>query len=257
MIDPTDPAQEARELVKRRFAERLEAAAGHEASTPRQAELYRVAAAARVLIERLVATEAPIEMLRETADDLESAAGHLLGFRQGSVYEFGESANAGGSSWAQFDHSPLLGQANPLAPPLQLQLRDDLVRGTVTFGDAYEGPPGCVHGGYVAAIFDELLGAAQGLGGQPGMTGTLTIRYRSPTPLRTALQLEGRLERIDGRKTFVSGKCLAAGRLTAEAEGIFISIDPGRFVALRAEREGRIEADRDRHESGDADRAVG
>ena len=45
---------------------------------------------------------------------------------------------------------------------------------TVTFGSAYEGPPGCVHGGYVAAAFDEMLGFVQSLGGNPGMTARLT-----------------------------------------------------------------------------------
>ena len=62
-----------------------------------------------------------------------------------------------------------------------------MIKGTVTFGSAYEGPPGHVHGGYVAAAFDELLGMTQSLGGMPGMTGTLTVRYRRPTPLRTEL----------------------------------------------------------------------
>jgi hypothetical protein len=53
----------------------------------------------------------------------------------------------------------------------------------VTFGSAYEGPPGCVHGGYVAAAFDEMLGFVQSLGGNPGMTARLTfpigVRRRS------------------------------------------------------------------------------
>ena len=43
-----------------------------------------------------------------------------------------------------------------------------------TLGPVYEGPPGHVHGGLVAAMFDELLGFAQLSG---GFTGTLTIRY--------------------------------------------------------------------------------
>ena len=62
--------------------------------------------------------------------------------------------------------------------------------GLVRFGSAYEGPPGHVHGGFVAAAFDEVLGYVQSLGGRPGMTGTLTVRYRSPTPLYTELRFE-------------------------------------------------------------------
>ena len=32
------------------------------------------------------------------------------------------------------------------------------MRGRVTYGYAYEGPPTCVHGGVIAELFDELLG---------------------------------------------------------------------------------------------------
>ena len=45
--------------------------------------------------------------------------------------------------------------------------------GVVTFGDAYEGPPGCVHGGFIAASFDEMLGFVAGATGKPGMTARL------------------------------------------------------------------------------------
>ncbi len=44
---------------------------------------------------------------------------------------------------------------------------DGRIVGSVTFTAAYEGPPGCVHGGYVAAAFDELLGVTQSLAAAP------------------------------------------------------------------------------------------
>jgi hypothetical protein len=40
-----------------------------------------------------------------------------------------------------------------------------------------------VHGGVSAMILDQMLGEAAGAGGKPGMTGTLTLRYRQATPL--------------------------------------------------------------------------
>ena len=67
-----------------------------------------------------------------------------------------------------FEHSPFIGRANPLAPPIRLQEVDGHLEGQVRFGSAYEGPPGCVHGGYIAGAFDELLGATQSLSGSPG-----------------------------------------------------------------------------------------
>ena len=242
----TDPLNDDADITGPHVRHRLLAAGPAGPSDPRRTELHRVAAAARLLIDRLSATDAPGEVLAAAAVDLEAAAAHLHGFRRGSVYEFSEAANAGSDPAAMFDHSPLIGKANPLAPPMLLEQIDDRVVGSVRFGVAYEGPPGCVHGGYVAAAFDELLGATQGLGGQPGMTGTLTVRYRRPTPLLVDLAFEGWLVRMEGRKTFVAGHCLADGEITAEAEGIFISVDGAKFLELREAREERAERERQR-----------
>jgi len=205
--------------------------------SPARQEMRRLAAAGREVIERLVATTAPEEPLRRAADLLEEASALLAGWPQGRIYEgFAESANAGDPR-AFFDHSPLQGVANPLAPPLLLEVVDGEVHGQVHFGSAYEGPPSSVHGGYVAAAFDEVLGMAQSLGGSPGMTGTLTIRYRKPTPLHTDLRFVARLDRQEGRKISCSGELYAGDQLCAEAEGIFISVDIGRMAELMAKRE--------------------
>jgi acyl-coenzyme A thioesterase PaaI-like protein len=144
---------------------------------------------------------------------------------------FAESANAG-SVVGFFDYSPLIGRSNPLAPPLTMGVDGKRVRGTAVFGAAYEGPPGHVHGGFVAAAFDEVLGFAQSMGGNPGMTGTLTIRYRKPTPLHREIRMEGEITRIEGRKIFTVGRMYAGEVLTAEAEGIFISVDLFKMRAL-------------------------
>ena len=205
--------------------------------TPARQEMRRLAEAGREVIERLVATTAPQDELKRAADLLEEASALLAGYPQGRIYEgFAESANAG-DAHAFFDHSPLQGVANPLAPPVRLEVVDGVVHGRVRFGSAYEGPPSSVHGGYVAAAFDEVLGLAQSLGGSPGMTGTLTIRYRKPTPLHTDLRFEARLDRQEGRKIFCSGELYAGELLCAEADGIFISVDIARMAELMAKRE--------------------
>ena len=206
--------------------------------TPRQVEMRRLAGSAREVIERLVNTEAPLDVLTRAGDLLASASAELDGWPQGRSFEgFAESANAGTPS-AFFDHSPIIGKANPLAPPLAIEIREGAVHATVAFGSAYEGPPGSVHGGFIAAAFDEVLGMAQSLGGAPGMTGTLTIRYRRPTPLRTELRFEGTLDRTEGRKLFTSGRLFSPDGLCAEAEGLFIQVDFSRLVELMRAREG-------------------
>jgi acyl-coenzyme A thioesterase PaaI-like protein len=150
-------------------------------------------------------------------------------------------ANAGGREDPLYDHSPLIGIANPLAPPMTIREEDGVIVAEVVFGQAYEGPPGCVHGGYVAAAFDELLGATQSLSGAPGMTGTLTVRYESPTPLKTLLRMEGRLVGVERRKIFTEGSIIANGQVTATAKGTFIAMQPGQFLDLIAERQARGE----------------
>ena len=106
--------------------------------------------------------------------------------------------------------------------------------GEVTFGAAYEGPPGCVHGGFIAAGFDEVLGIAQGMSGEPGMTARLTVNYRSPSPLLQPLRFVGGIDHIDGRKIFTKGelRTVADDRLCAEAEGLFISMNPEFFQRM-------------------------
>ena len=166
-------------------------------------------------------------------------AGRLEAFGAQRGYEGMAEASGMGHDRAHFDWSPLLGLANPLAPPLRAKVEDGIVVGRVCFGSAYEGPPGCVHGGYVAAAFDEVLGLAQSLSGQVGMTANLTIRYRRPTPLHSELRFEGRLQGVNGRKVIATGRLLAGEDLTAEAEGLFITVSPERFAALSSLRQKR------------------
>jgi acyl-coenzyme A thioesterase PaaI-like protein len=177
------------------------------------------------------------------ADELEALASRLAAHEQGHLYlGFAEAANAYGDSDGPFDHSPLMGLSNPLAPPMRLEVLADSVVGTAVLGAAYEGPPGCVHGGFVAAMFDELLGLTQTLSGKPGMTGRLTVSYRAPTPLHTELRFTGTVRSVSGRKIVCQGTIHAGDQLCAEAEGLFIHIDPQKFIEMRDERDAAVQA---------------
>jgi acyl-coenzyme A thioesterase PaaI-like protein len=127
-------------------------------------------------------------------------------------------------SFGQVSHelNPMAGWSNPIAPPVTSWIDGDLARATCQCGWAYEGPPGSVHGGFVASIFDQFLGMAQILGGQPGMTGYLHVNYHNRTPLNTELTLEGRLVKVERRKTIMRGEMYADGVMTASAECLFV-----------------------------------
>ena len=115
-------------------------------------------------------------------------------------------------------------KANPFAPPIRLSVSNNKVVGHANFGVTFEGSPGTVHGGFVATAFDQVLFMANSLTGIPAMTGTLTVRYRKPTPLFTELVFEGQVDRVEGSKIFTRGTASANGVLTAEAEGLFIAV---------------------------------
>lgn len=232
--------------TKSAWSEQLERISSPDIS-PRRAEVRRLADAARRVLHGLVLTDADEADLRAAADQLESVATLFDSSAVRSIYEgFAEAANSG-DPHGFFDHSPMIGRANPLAPPITLRPVDDrTMEGIVTFGAAYEGPPGCVHGGFVAAAFDEVLGATQSLSGQPGMTGRLIVHYRSPTPLHAELRFTGVFDRVEGRKIFTTGTVHAGDRLCAEAEALFVTIDFNRFAELKAAREEQRAARADR-----------
>ena len=195
----------------------------------------RVAAAIRRLTEVLVSSTPPIPQLHAIADTLELTADNFAA--QPRIY--GRALFAGGGthgSMGQISHelNPVAGISNPLAPPLNVWFADGVTHGRATLGWAYEGPPGSVHGGFVAALFDQFMGVAQASGGQPGMTGTLSTRYHRRTPLNTELHFRGWVEKIEGRKTFVHAEIHAGEVLTASCDGVFVQ-PPGGMDRLHRE----------------------
>jgi acyl-coenzyme A thioesterase PaaI-like protein len=131
----------------------------------------------------------------------------------------------------------VVGLRNPIAVPLSIH-KDADGRATTAFtlGALYEGPPGCVHGGVLALLLDQVLGECAAASGSPGMTGTLTLRYLRPTPLGDC-SIEAWVDRVDGVKTFVHGELRRAdGKPTVDVEGIFIL---PRWAREALEKEGR------------------
>ncbi len=227
-----------------------------ESIDPRRRASWEVGDVLREIIDRLVDTRAGIDDLTEVTAELETVAARLRQFEHGRRYDsYGEAANAsvttptlsdGDKSEGEpappsghVDFSPLLGRANPLAPPMEFYLDEvgPKVCANVTFGHAYEGPPGHVHGGLIAAALDELLGATQALSGSPGMTAQLDVSYRAPTPLHVPLRFESTLDDVVGRKIYTSGRVFNGDTLCAEATGLFISIDFAAIAAMRVDRD--------------------
>jgi len=196
-------------------------------------------AAGRRLADELRAIAEALAVNRLDANELRAAtalAGQIRPLLRGPQRrrwydgDAGEAARRAESRDAYSDQSPVRGELNPIAPPLRTERaqRDDgtpFVRGWARLGRAYEGPPHGVHGGWVAALFDDLLGAAQGLAERPGVTGILEVKYRAITPVESDLRFEGWITEDRGRRISVRGTCHAGETLTAEAKAMFVRVD--------------------------------
>ena len=180
----------------------------------------------RRIINRLAVVRPSAEELERAADAARAFADRLDDLPMGK--RSWEVSEAGLQPRDFVAYSPISGRSNPMAPPVSLRVvpgkndeaGEHRIEGEVTFGPAYEGPPGHVHGGLIAAMFDELLGFAQL---SPGFTAYLHVNYRRPTPLETPLTLVAWVDSIDGRKRIVRGECRSGDELLTDAEGLFIA----------------------------------
>jgi acyl-coenzyme A thioesterase PaaI-like protein len=160
------------------------------------------------------AVEAATAAARALADGLEP---------QPSLLATGGLGGQPGPQGALLERSGISGRANPLAPPVQWTVGEDGTHGAAVYSPAYEGPTGHVHGGFVAAAFDDLMGAAQVASGQAGYTGTLTVKMLRPTPLERPIEYEAHVDRVEGRKIWVRATSRCDGELLAEASIVFIA----------------------------------
>ena len=189
----------------------------------------RLAAALRELNALCVTTDAPEATLSYAADAATRMVERLAA-HPGRTFLQGYAACNGYDDLAVFaDRGTLTGQSNPISPMMALAMEGDTAVGHVTFGPAIEGAPGCVHGGMVAAAFDQLFGYLQVRRGVGSLTGELTVRYLQTTPIEASLRFEAQVARVDRRKSFVTARMTAGDVLTAEAEAVFVALDPDKM----------------------------
>lgn len=189
----------------------------------------RATTALRRLIAATVNNAAPAEELIAAAEALEALADRLEPHARASRYDGTPGVRIGGDNTPILESHPMMGPSNALAPPMGLSLDATGARATVTYSHQYEGPPGRVHGGFIAAAFDQVVGAAAALSGKVFFTGTLTVRYLSPTPLHVPVLYEGTLDGVEDRRIHASARLLVDGEVTAEAEGVMVTVPESTF----------------------------
>jgi acyl-coenzyme A thioesterase PaaI-like protein len=113
---------------------------------------------------------------------------------------------------------------------------DGVVRTTLVCSAEHEGGPGVAHGGWTAAMFDEVTGHVPLLSGQLSVTGTMRVRYVKPVPIERPLHARAWVASKQARTWHVEGELTLAstGALLGRAEAVMVLRDEGHFERHRA-----------------------
>lgn len=192
--------------------------------TDRHAALEALTASVRRLVEATVATGHQPDHLRALALEVDAIAERLeevIDDDPWSARSYGPGVT---DARSLMGINPAIGRCNPTAPVCELRVGEGgQVAGSVHFSLAHVGPPYRAHGGVIASFFDQVLGIAAIAGESPGMTTSMTVRYRRATPLREDLRYEATFAGSEGRTSHATGAIYdGEGRVTAEAEATFV-----------------------------------
>ena len=126
--------------------------------------------------------------------------------------------------------SMVSGAANPMGLGAQLWREGDTACMSVTLGHAFEGAPGRAHGGVIAALLDETMGLVNAMDGVLAYTVQLDITYLAPSPIGEPVSARAHPTSREGRKITIEGEVRAGELVIARATGLFIAVDPQRFL---------------------------
>ena len=174
--------------------------------------------AVRTLQDHARAVDAPDAVITEAADLLDKVSALL------SPFDADEWESPSGRRM----DLPMRG--NVLTVPMSARKGDDgRVHGRARFARFHLGRNGAVHGGSLGMLFDTVLGLTAVLltGSRRQRTAYLKIDYRNIVPIEKELQFDAGVDRVDGRKIFVSGRLTDGNTLLTEADALFVRLKPG------------------------------
>jgi acyl-coenzyme A thioesterase PaaI-like protein len=126
------------------------------------------------------------------------------------------------------NHCFVCGRANPYGLNLQFY---ETIPGEVVVNcvipEQFQGYPGVVHGGVIAAILDEVTGRTH-MGGNPPrfmFTARLEIHYRKNVPVGKPLRIVGKAGPSKERTALASGRIFGPdNELLAEGEALLVNV---------------------------------
>ncbi len=125
-------------------------------------------------------------------------------------------------------HCFVCGRENPFGLKLTFyEISPGEVTVDYTVPEQYQGYPGVVHGGVVAAMLDEVTGRVH-MGGDPPrfmFTARLNVRYRKNVPVGQPLRIIGHAGKSHARTAIATGQIYGQdGDLLAEAEALLVNV---------------------------------
>ncbi len=129
------------------------------------------------------------------------------------------------------NHCFVCGRENPFGLHLEFyETTPGEVVVEYTVPEQFQGYPGVVHGGVVAAMLDEVTGRVH-MGGYPPrfmFTARLDIHYRKNVPIGKPLRIVGHAGKSRERTAIATGQIFGPdGELLADAEAVLVNVPEG------------------------------
>jgi hypothetical protein len=139
----------------------------------------------------------------------------------------------GDSGRVYLNHATDIGAYNPCFPEYEFDHLDtEKAAGRVLFPLVYEGPPGLVHGGFLAVFFDCVIQHHNCATGLSGKTRSLGVTFRRPTPVLTGLHFD--ISRLPVERGIVStARLLGDGEVLCTGEVSTLAAAPERLAAFK------------------------
>jgi acyl-coenzyme A thioesterase PaaI-like protein len=180
------------------------------------ARFERLAREVRGLQDAVIGTVAPNEIVDSVIKQIADVTARL------EPYSLSSQPTNGWDDTRRSAHTRTFG------PVLEdVRLTDHQMSARLTLDVFYLGGNGAAHGGSIPLVFDQALAQLAQYRRSISRTAYLNVSYRAVTPVLKPLRVEGRLERIDGRKRFVHGVILDGEVITAEADALYVALRPG------------------------------
>lgn len=195
-----------------------ESGEGSQADADRKAAVLALATEVRALVDATVRSGVAVDVLQSVATHVRTLTDQLAAV----VHDNAHSGLLGEIDMSNPDTymflTPMAGQYNPIAPPMQVYPDADRVRGTVVLGRQHTGPPGYGHGGSLASICDHLVGIAAWSAGLRAFTKNLRVSFLRPVPHDCVVDLQAWIaDRTDGG-AHAHAEISRAGKILVTAE---------------------------------------